>query len=143
MYLTFFFMVLHRTFIRLCCCESAKSCAMHAKNVLTCQRVLRAHVLTCRYALRTQVLVCQRVLRAYVLTCQRALSTYVLCVSTWLAYLCIHVSTCLTSSRAHVKTCFESLASRSLCDQVITCKHDLPPWLVVLMPLFQFHYNCC
>ena len=71
MYLTFFFFVLHRTFIRLCCWESAKSCALHAKNVLTCQRVLRADmpcVLKCLYANVPCVLTCscanQRVLRA-------------------------------------------------------------------------------
>ena len=42
--------------------ESPKLRAFSAKNVLTCQRVLRANVLTG-----------QRVLRAYVLTCQHAL----------------------------------------------------------------------
>ena len=87
MYFTFFFFVLHRTFIRLCCWESAKSCALHAKNVLTCQRVLHADmpcVLRCSYANVPCVLMCscanQRVLRircsqtnvSCVLTCSRA-----------------------------------------------------------------------
>ena len=47
--------------------------ATRAKNVLTCQRVLRAYVLMCQRALRVYVLMCQRALRTYVLKCQRAL----------------------------------------------------------------------
>ena len=46
--------------------------ALRAKNVLTCQRVLRAYVLKCQHALRAYVFTCQRAMRAYVLTCQRA-----------------------------------------------------------------------
>ena len=49
--------------------ESAKLHALRAKNVLPCQRALRAYVLTCLRALRAYVLMCLRVLRAYVLTC--------------------------------------------------------------------------
>ena len=49
-----------------------------AKNVFTCQSVLRASVLTCQRALRAYVLTCQRALPAYMLTCQRALRVYVL-----------------------------------------------------------------
>ena len=52
--------------------ESAKLRALRAKNVLTCQCVLRAYVLSCQRALRAYVPMRQRVLRAYVLTCQRA-----------------------------------------------------------------------
>ena len=36
--------------------EAAKLRALHAKNILTCQRVLRAYVLTCQCALRASVL---------------------------------------------------------------------------------------
>ena len=46
--------------------------ALRAKNVLMCQRVLRAYVLMCQRALHAYVLTCQRALRPYVLTCQRA-----------------------------------------------------------------------
>ena len=49
--------------------EAAKLLALHAKNILTCQRVLRAYVLTCQRALRAYVPTC---LVAYVLTCQSA-----------------------------------------------------------------------
>ena len=52
--------------------ESAKLRAMHAKNVLTCQRALCDYVLTCQRALRAYVLTCQRALCAYVLKCQYA-----------------------------------------------------------------------
>ena len=69
MYLTFFFLVLHRTFIRLCCCESAKSCAMHAK---TCSRVNVSYVLTCSRADMPCVLRCSYANVSCVLTCSRA-----------------------------------------------------------------------
>ena len=55
--------------------ESSKLRALRAKNVLACQRALRAHVpcvLTCSRANVTCVLTCSRALRAYVpyvLTC--------------------------------------------------------------------------
>ena len=52
--------------------------ALRAKNVLTCQRVLRAYVLTCQLALLADVLTCQRVMRAHMFTFQRALRAYVL-----------------------------------------------------------------
>ena len=52
--------------------ESAKLRALRAKNVLTCQCVLRVYVLTCQRALHAYVLTCQRAFRTYVLTCQRA-----------------------------------------------------------------------
>ena len=89
MYFTFFFFVLHRTFIRLCCWESAKSCALHAKNVLTCQRVLHADmpcVLKCLYAN------CLACLRAHVPT---NVSCVLRCSQT-------NVSCVLTYSRANV-----------------------------------------
>ena len=78
------------------CIESAKLCATRAKNVLTCQRVLRAYVLTCQRALRAYVLTCQRALRAYVLTRQRVLRAYLLkCQralrTNWQLALCAHV----------------------------------------------------
>ena len=69
------------------------------------------------------VLTCERALRAYVLTCQRALRAYVSHLSTCLACLCTHVSTCLASSRAHVSICLVSIAWHGLRDQVITCQH--------------------
>ena len=40
--------------------ETAKLCALHAKNVLMCQHAQRAYVLTCQHALRAYVLTCQR-----------------------------------------------------------------------------------
>ena len=46
--------------------------ALRAKNVLTCQRSLRAYVLSCQRALHAYVFTCQCALRAYVLTCERA-----------------------------------------------------------------------
>ena len=58
--------------------ESAKLRALRAKNVLACQRALRAYVMMCQRALRAYVLTYKRALRAYVLTCQRALHAYVL-----------------------------------------------------------------
>ena len=58
--------------------ESAKLRALRAKNVLACQRALRAYMPTCLRALRAFVLTCQRALRAHVLTCQNVLRAYVL-----------------------------------------------------------------
>ena len=58
--------------------ESAKLRALRAKNVLTCQRALRAYVLTCQHVLRAHVLTWQPALHAYVFTCQRALRAYVI-----------------------------------------------------------------
>ena len=55
--------------------QSAKLRTPRAKNVLACQRALRAQV---HRALHAYVLTCQRALRAYVFTCQRALRAYVL-----------------------------------------------------------------
>ena len=49
--------------------ESIKLRALCAKNVLSCQRALRAYVLTCQCALRAYVLTCQLVLRTYMLLC--------------------------------------------------------------------------
>ena len=71
--------------------ESAKLRVLGAKNVLTCQRALRAYVLTFQCTLGAYVLTCQRALRAYMLTCQRALRAYVL--------------TCQRGLRAYVLTC--------------------------------------
>ena len=58
--------------------ESAKLLALRAKNVLMCQRALRAYALMCQRVFCAYVLMCQRALRPYVLTCQRALRPYVL-----------------------------------------------------------------
>ena len=52
--------------------DSAKLRALRAKNVLVCQRVLRAYVLKCQRASRAYVLTCLRALSFYLLTCQRA-----------------------------------------------------------------------
>ena len=71
--------------------QSATLRALRAKNVLTCQRALRACVLTCQRAFRAYVLTCQRALRAQVLMC--------------LACLRAHVPECLTFLRAHMLTC--------------------------------------
>ena len=90
--------------------ESAKLRATRAKNVLTCQRALRAYLPTCLTCLRAHVPTClaclranvscvltrQRALRAYMLTCQRALRAYVLkCQralrANWQLALCAHV----------------------------------------------------
>ena len=46
--------------------KSAKLRVIRAKNVITCQRALRAYILTCQRALRAYVLTC---LRAHVPTC--------------------------------------------------------------------------
>ena len=59
--------------------ESAKLRALRAKNVLTCQRSLRAHVQTCLVCLHANVpclLTCQRALSAYVLMCQIVLRAH-------------------------------------------------------------------
>ena len=53
--------------------ESAKLRALRAKNVLACQRALRAYVLTCQHALRAYVLTCLECLRAHVSTCLASL----------------------------------------------------------------------
>ena len=52
--------------------EYAKLRALRAKNVLMCQRALRAYMLTSQRVLRAHVHTCQHVLRAYVFTCERA-----------------------------------------------------------------------
>ena len=62
--------------------ESAKLRALPAKNVLACQRVLRAYVLTCQRALRAYLLTCLRALRAYGPTCLACLRVNVPCVLT-------------------------------------------------------------
>ena len=109
--------------------ESAKLCALHAKNELTCQHALLVYVLTCQRALRAFVFTCWRALRAYVLTCQRALRAYVLmCQRVLHAYVpCV-----LTCSRVNMP-----------CAR--TCSRDNVPWLLtcsssnvlVFMPLFS------
>ena len=53
--------------------ESAKLRALRAKNMLTCQCVLRVYVLTCQRALRAYILTYQRDLRAPALTCHNPL----------------------------------------------------------------------
>ena len=102
--------------------ECAKLCALHAKNMLACQRALHAYVLiclvcllahepTCFVCLHAQVL---RALCAYVLTSQRALCAYLLMCQcalcayllTCLACLCAHVPMCLS---AYVLTCLACL----------------------------------
>ena len=57
--------------------ESAKLRALRTKNVLACQRALRAYVLTCQRVLPAYVLTCKRALRAYTLTCLRVLRAFV------------------------------------------------------------------
>ena len=57
--------------------EYAKLRALRAKNVLMCQRALRAYMLTSQRVLRAHVHTCQHVLRANVFSCQRALRAYV------------------------------------------------------------------
>ena len=113
--------------------ESAKLRALRAKNVLTCQRVLRAYVLTCLAWLRAHVSTCYTCSRANMPTCFACLGAHVL---TCLARLCTNVSKWLASARAHVPICLESLISNSLRDHVITHQNALPPQEVVLMPLF-------
>ena len=76
--------------------ESAKLRALRAKNVLTCQRALRAYVLTCQRAFCAYVLTCQRALRASVLPCQ------LLCVLACQLALC--------ALRADVPTCLACFA---------------------------------
>ena len=68
--------------------ESAKLRTLRAKNVLTCQRVLRAHVPTCLACLCAHVPTCLACLLAYVPPC--------------LACLRAHVPTCLACSSANV-----------------------------------------
>ena len=70
-------------------CESAKLRALRAKNVLRCQRTLRAYVLTCQRALHAYVVTRLRALRAYVPTCLACSRANVPCVLM-----------CLTCSRA-------------------------------------------
>ena len=61
--------------------DSAKLRSLRAKNLLVCQRVLRAYVLKCQRVLRAYVLTCLRTLRAYMLSCQRANASWVLTCS--------------------------------------------------------------
>ena len=61
-----------------CRVESAKLRALRARNMLACQRALRAHVPPCLACLLALVLgalrvTCQRALLSYVLTCLRAM----------------------------------------------------------------------
>ena len=132
-YMTVHYRILCFTYVKFLNCakdiknESAKLCAMCAKNVLTCKRTLRAYVLTCQRTLHAYVLTCQRSLRALILTCRRPVNACVPHGSTGLACLYTDVSTCFASSRTHVPTCIESLASYGLCDHVITCQYALPP----------------
>ena len=116
--------------------ESAKLHALRAKDVLTCQRALRAYVVTWKRAFHAYVLTWQHTLRAYFFTCQCALRAYALTCQRALRALvfkCQHVlrAYVLTSQRglgdAHVPTCLESLASNGLHDNVITCRHALSP----------------
>ena len=97
--------------------ESAKLCALRAKNELACQRALHAYVLTCQCVLHVYMLTCQRTLRAYVLSCQHALRAYVLmcqralranvpCVLTCSRANLSCVLTCLVCLHAHVKTSY-------------------------------------
>ena len=96
--------------------QSATLRALRAKNVLTCQRALRACVLTCQRAFRAYVLTFQRPLRAYVLTCQRALRAQVLMC---LACLRAHVPECLTFLRAHMlRASFDAIFSVLLAAKV-------------------------
>ena len=72
--------------------------ALRAKNVLTCQRVLRAHVSMCfACSLAPCSLACQRALSAYLLTCQRGLQAQVLMCQHALNPL-PHLSTSFASS---------------------------------------------
>ena len=74
--------------------ESAKLCALHAKNVLTSQCALRAYVLnmpTCLECLCAHMPMCYVGLRAHVPTC--------------LACLRVRVPTCHACLHAHVPTC--------------------------------------
>ena len=83
--------------------SSAKLCALCAKNVLTCQRALRAYVVTCKRAfacLHADVPTCLACLRVHMPMC--------------LACLLDHVVTCLPCLRAHVPTC--------LGNYVLTCQ---------------------
>ena len=99
--------------------ESAKLRALRAKNVLTCQRALRAHVPTC--------LTCQRALRAYVLTC--------------LACLCAHVPTGLACLRANVPcglTC-----SRALRVYVLTCQCALRAYVLTCQRALRAYVLTC
>ena len=70
-----------------CRVESAKLRALGARNMLACQRALRAHVPPCLACLLALVL---GGLRAYVPTC--------------LAFLCAHVPTCYACLGAYVPT---------------------------------------
>ena len=82
--------------------ESVKLHALRAKDVLTCQRALRAYVITCQRALCAYMFTCQCVLHAYVLTCQLSLHAYVLtcqralsaCMLTYQLVLRAYVPTC-------------------------------------------------
>ena len=83
--------------------ESAKLCALRAKNVLTFQRTLPAYVLTCQRTLRAYVLKCQHIFHACMLTSQRALRAYVLMRQ---HVLHAYMLTCQSALHAHVSTCF-------------------------------------
>ena len=112
-YMTVHYRILCFTYVKFLNCakdiknESAKLCAMCAKNVLTCKRTLRAYVLTCQRTLHAYVLTCQRSLRALILTCRRPVNACVPHGSTGLACL---ILTCQRALRAHVLTCQHALS---------------------------------
>ena len=125
--------------------RSAKLRALRAKNLLTCQRALRAYVLMyqrvmhayvfmCLAWLRAHVLTCftcsranvfcayvltyQRVLRAYVLTCQFLHALVLVCQRALSAYI-PHISACLAS---YALNCWLGLRAH-----VLMCQHALSP----------------
>ena len=49
--------------------KSVKLRVIRAKNVITCQRALRAYVLTCKRALRAYVITCSRANVSCILIC--------------------------------------------------------------------------
>ena len=77
--------------------------ALRAKNVLTCQRALRAYVLTCIRALCAYLLTCQRALRAYVFTYQCVFCAYVLtCQCALHAYVLMSKRTILNNVNSYI-----------------------------------------
>ena len=138
--------------------ESAKSRALHAKNVSTCQRALHAYVFTCHRALHAYVLTCQHALRAYVVTwqctCVLACSlSNMPCLLTCLngnmpcGLTCslVNVPCMFMGSHVNVPYVLTSLRAlkmllsfprHCLCNHVMTCQHTLPLQQVLLMPLF-------
>ena len=115
--------------------EAAKLHALRAKNVLKCQRVLRADVITCLACLLAHVSTCL----PCVFTCSRV---NVVCMLTRSHDLSAHVPMCRACSRAYVPKCLECLRVSSVntpCVLTYLCVNMV--WVSYLTWLLWPHYH--